>query len=247
MLYITITYIIYNLHMEDVIDSKPSLYVVFSDQSSNSRIEVQRSGITPSNWIEDYKQTHHIFNGLRGKAGRSKPSAGACLVARWKELFKNRVSVITTEVDGAFRKLETEAIELNGSISEVLASPTKSNQRVLDIGFTNFDSWEFTSENGELCRPNVSLANEWPIGYQSYLQELKRIQTGDLAIILGCDYSSVPFNVDFAAMSDAFTIECNDVRDELVGFDMYVPDSSYRALLMLDEFVTDWMGAKRKV
>jgi len=196
-------------------------------------------------WKDNRELVHSFYNGLRADLAKAKPTAGHAMVAGWKNIYPNRTTVLTQNVDDLLERAGCHGVvHLHGCLQDMHCTACGDRW---NIGYT---AWDPEKDRCPDCnspkgvKPGVVFFRETAPKYASLYQAFRKLTEKDTVVIIGTSGQVV--NVDFLVFdTPAFTILNNMEPSPYINedhFDRVYHSSIEIAADEIDRLVRERMG-----
>lgn len=189
----------------------------------------------------NYEATVNFYNLRREDIKDKKPNNAHKMIARVKEKYPTKISVITQNVDDLLEKAHCqEVIHLHGFLQELTCMRC---QDVINIGYEKQDSNHSSCKKcGAKMRPNIVFFGEAAPQYETLYKKLEKC--GLLVVIGTSGYViDVSFLTQYADISILNNLEPSDAIVEEVFHKIYYEDAN-SAYLKIERDIEDFIHGK---
>ena len=138
-------------------------------------------------WKKNIALVHRFYNDRRGGLANAQPNAAHHMIKKLQDTYGAKV--FTQNVDDLFAKAGCEAIQVHGTLTEMLCV---SCGRTWDIGYGEWSHEDRCECGSEWVKPNVVFFGEHAPHYSEMWADLTSMAKGDILLVMGTSGSVIP-------------------------------------------------------
>lgn len=198
---------------------------------------------------------YRFIDDRRVELGQVEPNAAHYAVARLAKDYGTSFRHVTQNIDDLVERAGYDgSVHVHGFLTRM--RQLANRHKTVDIGYTRYwdgdlslapaRGFQFRAEDtNSLYRPDVELFGEWPPHYADLNKAVKRLQSDDIAVVIGTRGEVVQIG-DMLAPIRCKKILLNLHPSDTIGeqfFDTVIHDRASEAIHLVEEAVRQHLGA----
>jgi NAD-dependent deacetylase len=181
---------------------------------------------------KDRDKVNRFYDARRADIEHKSPNEAHKMIARLKDRYKDRVAILTQNVDDMLERVECkDVVHLHGTLTELRCEECST---VFDIGYSSHIGTICPNCNSTKIRHNVVMFGEMAPNYSILQKELNEIK---LLVVIGTSGQVLDIAY-FAQLSDYSILNNLDTDDNIDRyFDIVIHDKASIASLQVEKLV----------